>query len=146
MAKRGLPSPKPPTRRRGPTLTRERVEGIASVIRAWEGRLTWPGLCDAVQRSTGARYTRQALGNHLPIRAAYETYTSRSRPAMAVPLPETAGQKRIRLMEAENRELRKVQDTLLEKFARWAYNASSRGLDEAYLDQALPTIHRAGNR
>ena len=133
-------------RRRAPKLTAERVEGIALMIRAWEGRLTWNGICDAVQQSIGARYTRQALGNHLPICAAYAAHTSGPKPTTPDRPPETASQKRIRLLETEIRERMQLEDRLLEKLARWAHNASSRGLDEDFLDREVPMTSRAGNR
>ena len=34
---------------------------------------------------------------------------------------------------------------LMEQFVRWAYNASTRGLTEDFLNQALPPTNRHGN-
>ena len=126
-------------------LDAERIEIVVEVIRNWEGRLTWEGICKAVEQKTGDLYTRQAFDNHVPIRAAYETYREKPRCSTAK-AEASASDRRIRNLQAHVKELEKVRDALLEKFARWAYNASLRGLDERFLDRPLPTIDRATNR
>lgn len=128
-------------RRRAPNLNEERIETIVAIIRGWQGRLTWQALCETVARRVGARYTRQALHNHTRIRAAYEVYRQEARPS-APNERLSAAERRVLELQREIRELEKVRDTLLEKFARWSYNASLRGLDENFLDQPLPRIDR----
>lgn len=44
---------------------------------------------------------------------------------------------RIDRLKAENEN-----NALLEQFARWAYNAHTRGLDEAFLNRALMPVDR----
>lgn len=129
-------------KRRAAVLDARRIELVVAVIRDWEGRLTWEELCAAVERKMGDRYTRQALHNHLPIRAAYEAYREKPVPSGGDKALSTT-QRRVRALNAEVRELEKVRDALLEKFARWAYNAALRGLDEPFLDRPLPPIDRA---
>ena len=143
--------PKRPTRaraalrRRAPTLTMERVGAIVALVREWNGQLTWEALCDAVERKTGSRYTRQALHNHLPIQAAYQAY--REQPVANVGNRKlTRAQQQIQTLRREVVQLGRVRDALLEKFARWAYNAHTRGLDEDFLDQPLLRISRSGHR
>ena len=131
--------------RRAPTLDARRIDLVVGVIREWQGRLTWEALCAAVERKTGDLYTRQALNNHVPIRAAYEAYRARPAPSQAEK-HLSATERRVRTLQAEVLELQKVRDALLEKFVRWAYNAALRGLDEIFLDRPLPQIDRTRNR
>jgi hypothetical protein len=94
-------------------------------------------------------YTRQALYKHESIRIAYEAYrengsdTEQGRP---VPAELKASTERVKRLEMENAELRKREALLMEQFVRWAYNASTRGLTEDFLNQALPPTNRHGNR
>jgi hypothetical protein len=132
-------------RRRAPVLTQERVDGIVDIIRDWKERLTWEALCSEIARRTKARYTRQALHKHVPIRAAYEAY--REKPAPAEGKQKlTEAQQRIQALQRRVQELEAVRDTLLAKYARWAYNAHTRNLTEEFLDQPLPMAARSGRR
>ena len=63
-------------KRRSPNLTPERVEAIVTMIRAWEGRLTWLMLIRAAEERFGCAYMRQALLKHTSIRVAYDVYSS----------------------------------------------------------------------
>ncbi|WP_448190071.1 hypothetical protein [Azospirillum sp. sgz301742] len=138
-------SPRGRRRRRAPTITEERIAAIVEIIRNWEGRLTWDTLCSAVEHQTGARYTRQALDKHTQIKVAFQAYRVRPSPPMGGRKISQAEQ-RILVLQRQVHELEKLRDTLLERFARWAYNASTRDLDEAFLDQPLRPIDRAGTR
>lgn len=136
---------RPVRRRRAPALTPERIAGIVVQINRWNGRLTWEALGEAVARETGARYTRQTLNNYVEIKAAYKAYG-----AKPTTVPDKKGlsrtRQKIRDLERKIVELEAVRDALLEKFARWAVNASTRNLDEAFLDQPLRRINRSENR
>lgn len=125
-------------------MTAERVERITAMIRAWEGRLTWDALCEAVERETKAGYTRQALNRYVEIKAAYSAYNDNPTPGDGKHL--SASSRKILKLERRVAELEAVRSLLLEKFARWAFNASTRGLDEDFLDRPLSPINRAGNR
>ncbi len=144
MSKGGLRKP-PVRRRRAPALTPERIAGIVHLVNEWKGRLTWEALCEAIANETGARYTRQALNNYVEIKAAYNAYGAKPTPA-----PEKRAlsrtQQKIRDLERKVTELEAVRDALLETFARLAVNASTRNLDEAFLDQPLRRINRSENR
>lgn len=134
---------------RAPNLTTERVDAICEVIRGMSGRVSWPAVIKAVAASMGARYTRQALFQHERIRvavaaakgAADKPATSRQRPMSA---EMQAVVERLRRVERENQECRMLNERLMGKFVRWAYNASLRGITEAQLDEALPPVDRNG--
>lgn len=134
---------------RSPNLTPARVDAIVGIIRRWTGRLTWIDLIKAVAEETRATYTRQALFKHESIRIAYEIYRESGIDA-GVDRPISAALKasidRVKRLETENAELRKKETILMEQFIRWAYNASTRGLTEEFLNQALPPTNRQGNR
>lgn len=136
---------RPVRRRRAPPLTPERITGIVALVNGWTGRLTWEALCEAVARETGAKYTRQALNNYVEIKAAYNAYSAKPTPSQGGKRLSRTQQK-IRDLERKVTELEAVRDALLEKFARWAVNASTRNLDEAFLDQPLRRISRSENR
>lgn len=140
--------PKPPAprklRKRAPTLTSHRVAGIAAIIRQWRGRLTWDGLCAEIEGKTGARYTRQALNNHIEIKAAYAAYKEKPTPRKGEN-ESTKAEQKIQALQRQVQELETIRDALLEKFVRWSVNASSRGLNEQFLDQPLRRINRSGN-
>jgi hypothetical protein len=142
----------PIMKRRSPNLTPARIEAIVTMVRAWEGRLTWPALIQAAEERFGCAYTRQALFKHAPIRVAYDVYRSAA-PASArgklnrpVSAALQAAMDRVHRLQQENAELRTREMLLLEQFHRWAYHASSRGLTQDFLDQPLPPLNRRGNR
>jgi hypothetical protein len=134
--------------RRSPNLTPEKIAMIVEIIRTWDGRLTWLTLISEIFSKMNATYTRQALYKHESIRIAYETYREngigeQSRPVSAA---LRASAERVQRLEIENAELRKREGLLMEQFVRWAYNASTRGLTEDFLNQAMPPTNRRGNR
>jgi len=45
-------------------------------------------------------------------------------------------------LESENNRLTAENQQLLGQFARWAYNAHSRGLSKDFLDRPLPGVNR----
>lgn len=135
-------------RLRAPNLEDERIEVIVGILDGWTGKLTWEALIEAVERRTHARYTRQALHKHQRIRQAFRLRKRAMKPASGEAAGDTrppelqAALQRIARLEAENERLRTENDRLLEQFARWAYNAHTRGLDEKVLNRALPGVDR----
>lgn len=138
-------------KRRSPNLTPAGIETIVTLIRGWEGRLTWPLLIARVAEKCRATYTRQALFKHHQIRVAYEVYRSahehdsRERQDRRGSATMKATMDRLCRLERENAELRKREHALFEQFHRWAYHASTRGLTKEFLDRPLPPLSRRGN-
>ncbi|WP_295968053.1 hypothetical protein [uncultured Xanthomonas sp.] len=139
---------------RAKNLSDEDVSRIVGILDGWSGRLTWDALLDSVEKHLFARYTRQTLHKHTRIQAAFE-HRKRAlagggvvlRKLKAVPEMQLA-MDRIARLEGELQRVRAENTRLLEQFARWAYNASIRGLDEEYLNSPLPSMNGAtgGNR
>lgn len=124
------------------------VATIVGILDGWTGRLSWNSLLDAVERHLFARYTRQALHKHARIQRAFEqrkrvlaAESGRPRKLASTPEAQVALDKVGRL-EAQVERLEAENARLLEQFARWAYNASTRGLEETYLNSPLPDVNR----
>ncbi len=125
------------------------ISQIVGMLDGWTGKLTWDLLVDSIERRLYTRYTRQALDKHQPIKKAFATRkdsvstagASGERPTTGSPELDVALQ-RITRLEGGNERLAAENQLLLEKFARWAYNAHTHGLAEALLDQDLPPVDR----
>ncbi|MCD0254780.1 hypothetical protein JWH16_13380 [Xanthomonas campestris pv. campestris] len=132
---------------RARNLSGEDVAKIVGILDGWSGRLTWDALLDSVERHLFARYTRQALHRHTRIQAAFEQRKRKlaeggGSPRRIEAAPEMqVAMDRIALLEAQLQRVCAENTRLLEQFARWAYNASVRGLDDVYLNSPLPSVN-----
>ena len=133
--------------RREKNLDDEAISRIVGILDGWAGKLTWDLLIDAVDRHLRSSYTRQTLHKHERIRQAFvqRKKTLQSDPSVK----EMAGSpelqvalERIARLESENTRVEAENQRLLGQFARWAYNANTRGLDRDFLNQPLPSVNR----
>ena len=105
-------------------------------------------LIEAVERHLFARYTRQALHKHPQIQSAFElrkkglSEKGEGQRKLASTPEMQAALDQIGRLEAQVQRLEAENNRLLEQFARWAYNANRRGLDEAFLNSPLPDVNR----
>lgn len=121
------------------------IRRIVGILDGWTGKLTWDGLIKEVARHLGCTYTRQALHKHERIRLAFSLHKEAGDVGGApkeMPVELRKATERIARLEAENKRLELENQRLLAQFARWAYNANTRNLDEAFLDRPLPTVDR----
>jgi hypothetical protein len=128
-------------------LTDANIAAVCEMLDGWRGPLTWQQLVNAIGQRFGHRYTRQALNMHVRISNAYRLrkQTLRdvpARPPSAASIELQVMQERLNRLEAENARLKAENQRLLEQFVRWCYNASLRGMDDRYLNQALPRVDR----
>lgn len=129
---------------RNKNISENDIAEIVAILDGWSGKLSWELLVDAVQRRKHVRYTRQALDKHERIRHAFGL-VKRARKDGPIkqesPELQMIFQQNSRLL-AENVRLAAENQRLLEQFATWAYNAYTRGMDEAFLSQPLPQVDR----
>lgn len=127
-------------------LTDNDIETVVKILDGWTGKLTWEALIDAIQIRIGCRYTRQALDRHERIKRAYTVRKNTLRHGTEIPEVRSVelqkALQRIERLTAENERLKAENSALLEQFARWAYNAHTKGLDEAILNRPLPAVNR----
>lgn len=134
-------------RRRAPNLSDDDIAAIAEMLDGWTGPLSWDRLINAIEERFRRRYTRQALFKHTRIREAFvgRKEAMRKRPPDGNRMVSTelqAALDRIAKLEAANQRLTKENEQLLEQFARWAYNAHVRGMDEEALNRPLLPVDR----
>ena len=134
-------------RSRARNIDDQAINQIVSILDGWTGKLSWELLIDAIFTKMKMRYTRQALNNHVRVKQAFTdrktTLSGGDGRAKKYASPELQlAHQRIARIEAENDRLRMENNNLLEQFVRWAYNASTRGLDEGFLTQPLGRVHR----
>ena len=125
------------------------IETIVKIIDGWSSseKLTWGNLILVAQMRLFRKYSRQALSRHERIKRAYtlkkqflSTGSNSKTEFKSVELQKAM--ERIDRLKAENERLKDENNSLLEQFARWAYNAHTRGLDEAFLNRALMPVDR----
>lgn len=131
------------------TTKRLSVKSINQILQAldsWRGPLTWNLLLEVVDSLLGHRYTRQALWMHENIRLAFIMRKAIAAGQEGTPprgsLGIVAAQERVASLKAKVTRLEDENQKLKVQFIRWAHNANKRGLDEAFLNQALPFIDR----
>lgn len=135
------------SKKRSKNLGDAEIKQIVEILDGWSGKLTWDLLINAIELRVFSRYTRQALYKHERIRNAFELKKSelseggKGVPRVASPQLQIALD-RIARLESENRRLESENNQLLEQFARWAYNAHTRGLDHEFLNRPLPSVNR----
>jgi hypothetical protein len=133
---------------RAKNLSDDDVAKIVAILDGWSGPLRWELLIEEVERRLFARYTRQALHKHGRIKDAFAgrkeaLAAAPGRPRKFASSPELQlALDHIDKLTGENQRLKAENDRLLEQFVRWAYNASTRNLDEAFLSRPLPHVDR----
>ena len=134
-------------KKRSKNLGDAEVKQIVEILDGWADKLSWELLIDAIELRMFNRYSRQALYKHERIRHAFELRKNelsggvKDVKRVASPQLQLALE-RIARLDAENRRLEAENNNLLEQFARWAYNAHTRGLDHDFLNRALPSVNR----
>jgi hypothetical protein len=133
--------------RRARNLKDEDIRSIVEIIDDYGENLTWDALIAEIRLRLHSTYTRQALHKHVRIR---EAFALRKQALQVAPEPTRKrgsielqkAVERIARLEAENRRLEFENNNLLGQFARWAYNAATRGLDAEFLGRSLPPVDR----
>ena len=127
-------------RTRSPNLDARRVAAVVGIVTRHPGLPSWEGVVVLVEAALGCRYTRQALFKHAAIRLAFQErkaggpvlpgkrpVSARARDAAAIKARQ----------QAELADLRRREEALLERMARWIYNAHAHGIPTTLLDADL---------
>jgi len=135
-------------KKRAPDLTAERITVVLETLDGWKGKLTWELLLDAVQVSTGHRYSRFTFAEYPEIANAFSFKKDRLRGT----LPRERGEprdERVRAALAQVERYKAKADRLdgenqllLEQFVTWATNAERKGVTLDMLDAPLPKPDR----
>lgn len=132
--------------KRADNLTDDNIEKIAGILDGWSEKLTWDKLIDEIEFRLNTRYTRQALSKHQRIKAAFQLTKERvsgeseTLPSMSIEVAMMI--QKLKRIEAENDRLHHENQNLLAQFARWAYNAYSKGVTIDDLDKPLSEVDR----
>lgn len=137
----------PKLRSRAPNLDDATIERIVQILDGWNGKLSWKLFIEAITMQLHRTYARQTLNNYERIRAGFvarkKELTGQERKSKDSKSPELQlASQRIEHLEVEIARLTRENNTLLEQFVRWAYNASTRQLDLDFLNKPLPIINR----
>lgn len=128
---------------KNPHIRPEHVSSICSLIHGWEApTIDWESVCDAAQVVLGYRPSRTGLSAKDPIKVAFQARKLglKIKAPEDIPKPNSLVQAAhvIAARDAEIAALRLTNDRLLERFARWQYNAELRRVTIEMLDAPLP--------
>lgn len=133
-------------RRRPPDLDPAQATAVIAVISRMTGKVDWVAVVAAVRSEMGVTYTRQSLGGHVSIRAAYK---NRKKGGLAKPGVRSrssgmqAALDRNKVLEAERDAARRQVAALLEVNQRYIVNAQNYGMPLARLIVPLAPAGRS---
>ncbi|MCW8884777.1 MAG: hypothetical protein OQK12_05910 [Motiliproteus sp.] len=122
-------------------LTKDDAKRIVDLLNKWQYKLTWDELVAACVEKLGIPVTRQKLDRNKDIKDTFNLTKERLKVKgehYARPNSLNVAHQRIEALASERDALRGANDFLIEKFARWQFNALNRGLTEEELEWPLP--------
>lgn len=127
-------------------LSEKDVKCIEALIRDWRGsKLTWQLVVTACQNELGIQTTRKTLLTRDSIKTTMRLRKEELKAPSQAPRQFTdidRANDRIARLTQRVAELEAAQETLIDQFARWAYNADAHGLNETILNQPIPKPYR----
>ncbi|POR56201.1 hypothetical protein B0G62_101598 [Paraburkholderia eburnea] len=133
---------------RAPDLTAERISAIVETLDAWKGKLTWELLLDAVETSTGYRYSRFTFAEYPEIANAFSLRKDALRGTLTRERSQPRDERvRAALAQADRykakaERLEAENQLLTEQFVTWAINAERKGVTMEMLNAPLPKPER----
>lgn len=137
---------------RAPDLTDERITAIVETLDEWKGKLTWELLLDAVEASTGYRYSRFTFAEYPEIANAFSLRKDTLRGTLPRERSEPRDERvRAALAKADRykakaERLEAENQLLTEQFVTWAINAERKGVTIDMLNAPLPKPERDRSR
>tara|TARA_R110000823_G_C15947902_1_gene501246 strand:+ start:5054 stop:5446 length:393 start_codon:yes stop_codon:yes gene_type:complete len=127
-------------------LSETDIKRIETMIRDWRSsKLTWEMVVIACENELGIETTRKTLLTRDVIKTAMRLRKVELKAPSQTPRQFTdidRANDRIARLTQRVAELEKAQETLIDQFARWAYNADAHGLNESILSQPVPKPQR----
>lgn len=137
---------------RAPDLTDERIAIVLETLGMWKGKLTWELLLEAMQTSSGHRYSRFTFAEYPEIANAF----SLKKDSLRGTLPRERSERRDERVraaiaqteryKAKAERLEAENQLLTEQFATWAINAERKGVTIDMLNLPLPKPERERTR
>ena len=133
---------------RAPDLTNERIAMVLDTLDGWKNKLTWELLLDAVESSTGYRYSRFTFAEYPEIANAFSLKKDSLRGTLprerGVPRDErvAAALAQADRYKAKAGRLEAENQLLSEQFVTWALNAERKGVTIDMLSAPLPKPER----
>jgi hypothetical protein len=132
--------------KRSINLTDDVIEQVVGILDGWTGKIGWDSFIDEIEFRIKNRYTRQALSKHKRIKDAFDLTKKRGYGKEYENEPASVEVslliQKLKRAEAENERLHMENEELLTQFARWAYNAYSKGVTKETLDKPLSVVDR----
>lgn len=129
-------------------ITRSTLPKILRELDRWEGKLTWPLFCERVATVLGVEsISRHTMYQYPAIKERFQQRQRDIREARtAVPRNYTldAAVKRVADLEAQVKRLKETNNSLLDQFRRWQYNAYANNVSLEDLEKPLPKVNRSG--
>ncbi|MEZ8889238.1 hypothetical protein AB6F11_14750 [Vibrio sp. 10N.247.311.14] len=131
-------------------ITPETLPTILDVINTWEGKLTWPLLCERVADLLGIKggVQRQSLSSYKQIQEAYTDKKDALRHPVAPDAAPTVKvdvdylQGKVRALEAEVARLTVLNNAYKQRFILWQHNAYKNGVRMESLDDAIEMLQK----
>ncbi len=122
-------------------LTEDEVQSVLSLLRGWQGKLTWDLLVRACEASCGINTTRQALDRRPEVKEEFQIRKRTLKTGIEEsnrPNDLNSAQMRIQRLLTRVRELEEQNAIYREQFIRWQYNAHNYNISKEKLDAPIP--------
>lgn len=129
-------------------VTEENIKEIVGLIDTWNGKLSWPLLCEKVKVMLGlSKVTRQTLSSYDVIQKAFTNRKEHLRGAKQIaPPPQSTNvaflQNQVDTLNAELNRANTTIDKYKQRFVLWQYNAYRHGIRIDSLEDALEMLEQ----
>jgi predicted RNase H-like nuclease (RuvC/YqgF family) len=129
-------------------ITAENIPEVLHLIETWNGKLTWPLLCEDIMVMLELdNVTRQALSGYKAIQEAYtarKQYLRENKNAEVQPVNSNIEywQNQVESLEAELKRANKTIEMYKQRFVLWQHNAYIHGVRMESLDDAVEMLDK----
>lgn len=130
-------------------ITHDSLKQILHLINVWDGKLTWPLLCDKASKLLNIDgITRQTLSGYKELQEAFterKQFLRDHKPTDAInPMDSNVEYllSQIKNLEAELASANKTVERYKQRFILWQYNAYRHGIRMESLDDAVEMLEK----